>query len=229
MGSVTSLCGRPGEGRSGSCSDAPCSSLRAPQGPVPTLIDTSCRATSSRMSRNRSASRPARPAMSGAFRLSGLRNTTNDPVTLQQASVVGPGVGSVVHVVSIEVTPFPVVRGARSVTRPPVYDDGGTCLVGHLSPVQGYVLQPGGPPATLFVVMRSAEPGRYRVEGQRVVYEQRRVTYEQVLHAGVNGHVVSGAPPLKPYPEERACLHESGVELLPTSAPPPHATSSPSQ
>jgi hypothetical protein len=162
------------------------------------------------------------PGDEWGFQAAWLRNATDHPITLLRATVVGRGVGTVVQVVSIEVTPFPAATGFRNVTRPPVFDDHGTCLLGHLSPVDGYVLRPNAPPVTLFVVMRSAEPGTFNVGAHVVTYESEGLRYQETQHEGVYGRVAIGAPALKPYPEEKSCLHLPGVELLPTSAPPPN-------
>jgi hypothetical protein len=160
------------------------------------------------------------PGDEWGFQVASLRNTTSRPLTLRSATVLGPGVGKVVQVVSIEVTPYPNVSGFRNVTRPPVFYDYGKCLVGRLSPVEGYVLQPNARPISLFVIMRSNTPGAFKIAGHKVLYQQAGVMYQQVQHTGVSGHVAIGAEPLKPYPEETPCLDQSGVELLPTSAPP---------
>ena len=136
-------------------------------------------------------------------------------MVLRGVSLVGKGLGTVVQPVSIRVnTKYPTTRISHYVTDPPVLEDGPLCITSSLAPVAGYVLPPGGPPVTLYVVMRSLRPGHFTIEGHSIVYQQGRWTYRQLQPLGVYGSVSAAASPLRPTPEEQACAN-GNVRIFP--------------
>jgi hypothetical protein len=158
-----------------------------------------------------------------------LWNASSAPIRLSEVSLTGTYSGSMT-VVRTEVARLPgtharhppydrtlgVVPGGVYLTYPPAMKEPGEpCHVQELHPVRGYELGPDQE-ARVLVWLRAASPGRFRIDGHLVVYEQGGRRYQQLLRTGLRGRVEEGAPrrALAEDPLEMDCAELPGVRAL---------------
>ena len=118
-------------------------------------------------------------------------NGSDRTVTLQSIEPVGGnGFGEVGEVVRIE-----LARRDESLTElstygtyPPVVRRGKRCVVQETYPVEGYELGPGER-VVIVVWWRALKEGRFRINGERVVYEVDGETHEQTVPFGIVGWI----------------------------------------
>lgn len=156
-----------------------------------------------------------------------LWNRSAEPIRLSRVTLAGSFVGSV-EVVRTQVAVLPgthhgrspqrnspdVVPGGLYETYPPAFKERGRCDVQELRPVPGYVLDPDEE-ARILVWLRAVAPGRFRVDGHLVAYEQGGRELQQFLGVGVRGTVQPGVSrDVLPDPGEDACKDAAGVKQL---------------
>jgi hypothetical protein len=116
----------------------------------------------------------------------GLLNTSGSPLVIENVSVPGPGMGSVVDVVRIEMeadgSPL-VIAGIYE-----VYPPASGCRIARLRTPEGLVLG-AGESARIAVWLRAARPGRYRYPGYLVRYRKRGLVFEELVQTGQRGSV----------------------------------------
>lgn len=111
---------------------------------------------------------------------------------------------------------LPVEQGTH-LTYPPASSLGSgkeDCAYQEVRSASGYVLPPNegtDKRALMVMVIRSTGPGRTKFEVGRVVYEQEGELRSQDIRLVVDLSVSRKARPLKPAPEEAACMDESHV------------------
>lgn len=140
-------------------------------------------------------------------------NRSESPVTLRRIEpLTATGAARVARVVSIDLAPredgeTSYLPLAVYQTHPPRMETEAGCLRERLVPVDGYLLPPAsGPlPAALLVLrVRALAPGRFRMRGQRVFYEQAGDLYYQDFPYEITVTVRAGAK-RRPFEEERRC------------------------
>jgi hypothetical protein len=142
-----------------------------------------------------------------------IHNVSKQPVTIVRVELPGRGVGSVVRVEKIQMSP--VVSGIRALpgggylTDPPVWQaPDGKCHSALLRPVNGFVLVAGAE-ARVLVVFRATGLGTFEIPSHHIYYSQAGRTYEQTLPVGYKGTVAIGAPPWHLDGVEAKCLGET--------------------
>jgi hypothetical protein len=142
-----------------------------------------------------------------------IHNVSSQPVTIVRVELPGKGVGSVVGVEKIQMSPvldgIHALPGGGYLTDPPVWQaPDGRCHSALLRPVAGFVLAPGAE-ARVFVVLRATGLGSFEIPSHHIYYSQAGTTYEQALPVGYKGIVAVGAPPWHPDRVEARCLGET--------------------
>ncbi len=157
-----------------------------------------------------------------------LWNRSPEPIRLSEVTLAGSYIRSV-EVVRTQIAVIPgthhrraphenspdVVPGGLYETYPPAYEEeGARCHVQEVSPVRGYVLGPDEE-ARVLVWLRAASPGRFRIDGHLVRYEQSGQRFQQFIGVGVRGTVRrDGSRDVLEDPLEEACAGAEGVKNL---------------
>jgi hypothetical protein len=179
--------------------------------------------------RNRHVIGKTRPGFEWIQMSAFLWNRSAEPIELTRVTLMGTFADSV-EVVRTEIARIPgtrlrsppydkmlgVVPGGLYRTYPPAWKERGErCHVQELHPVSGYVLG-RDELARVLVWLRATSPGRFRVDGHLVAYEQGGQEFQQFLGIGIQGRVTVDAPKLAfdEDPLETACANVKGVTLL---------------
>ncbi len=123
-------------------------------------------------------------------------NSSHSTLTIDSASLRGPGIGTVV---SVQVKIAPLIAGTTAtpggnyVTDPPVSDFGtGGCHKQALYPVKGYRVKPGGQ-FRLWIIITALRPGRWNLPRQVITYTQDGGTYQHSFPIRYWGTVTANA------------------------------------
>jgi len=163
------------------------------------------------------------PGDEWALQVAYLENTSSMPLTLQAARAVGAGVGTVVRTELVRVAPPPTSAADRNKWVPSVVfkafppavrtGNGARCHIQRITPVPGYVLQPGAH-VHLVLLMRAVHPATFFLRDHIVTYRQSGGVFSQPLASGVKGTVVAGGKPFAPSgPFETYCFGRGATEL----------------
>jgi hypothetical protein len=143
---------------------------------------------------------------------------------LQSVRLEGPGVGSVVRVVAMELAPERIgkrwlpyegaVGGAYSVYPPAVPSTEGGCDAEHLVRLAGFSLPPGSL-ARLFFIIRFVRPGHWHVRHVDVFYQMGKIDLHQQLAYGYDRLVSRTARYIPPVSWQAPCARYPGIRLLP--------------
>jgi hypothetical protein len=147
-----------------------------------------------------------------------LHNTSGGSVVLRDVEVLtADGFGDSARVVKRALAAprrlqrgDPVVALGIHFTDPMVMLRGQTCAVQETVSLEGYEIAPTEEPVDAPVVVLHIEtvaPGRVRLEGVKVRYEQDGSLYEQEFFSELRLEVVRGTPRPRLSLEEDACLH----------------------
>jgi hypothetical protein len=150
--------------------------------------------------------------------LAGFRNVSDAPVTIRRIEpILGAGFDEgVAEIGGLWLAPrgkaLDVVLSTDYGTLPPVWKarPRSPCRVQKLSAVEGYVVEPDEP-ATIAVMYRTLNPGRFSIAGERVVYEQDGEVHEQVVRFVIAGIVKADARPGPLGDDVAPCAHLARV------------------
>jgi hypothetical protein len=152
-----------------------------------------------------------------------LQNKSDSTIVLNSVSIRGPGIGSVVRLVQMDIAPLRSGRhhvlpnsvpSSQYPTDPPVFWEG-HCRKQALFPVKGFKMTPGSR-AWLWVVLRAAKPGRWTIPSHTIYYTMNGVKNRQVIPESAYGSVSKGAAYIPPYYQMARCVGpQTGAKFLP--------------
>jgi hypothetical protein len=157
--------------------------------------------------------KPLRPGFEIGVLDVDLDNTSSSKLVLGSVSIKGPGVGSSVRVVKVQIAPLRIGRrqyevnatpGGLYPTDPPVFH-GKTCLKQPLFPVSGFRMPPGTQ-ARLRIVLRMGRPGKWVIPAPVVYYTFGGTRYRQAIPAQTHDITSAGAKYIPPYYAEAECV-----------------------
>lgn len=189
-----------------------------PSGPVAPHPGTALKT----VPRNRaSMSAPIPPGEEFIMLRAWVENESDEPIRIEDVTIEGVNLGSVMDVVSVELAPLPgsatssdYVSGGLYKTDPPVwkYGDHAVCNRQVLTAVDGYILRPGSY-ARIAVRLRAASVGRFGVLEHVVRYRVNEESYAQSIPSELVGQVRSKATPMRIPEPERQCI-DADVAVL---------------
>jgi hypothetical protein len=125
----------------------------------------------------------AQPGWQLGYLFGDANNLSHQTLTIQSASLRGPGVGTVVKV-SVMIAPLTGGRdsnaGGGYPTTPPVGLGVGGCHTQLLVTPRGYRVKPGGQ-FRLWAVVTAVRPGRWKIPQQVITYTENGGTYQHVF------------------------------------------------
>jgi len=158
-----------------------------------------------------------------------LQNDSGKPLTVTSVGINGPGMGTVVRAVQIDIGPltyggsditplYDSVSGSIYGEDPPVNFAGSECHAQILKPVAGYQMSPNAR-ARIWIVLKALRPGRWTIPAHVVFYSQAGASYRQVLRLRAYGSVADDATQPSLSWGEQKCLRQTGARLLSKWAP----------
>jgi hypothetical protein len=136
-----------------------------------------------------------------------LPNDSRKPITLDRLTLSGPGVGTTVRILKVQMLPLSdTIYDGVFQTYPPVgaTDTSRACVVSHPRPVHGFVLPPGKV-ARALVLFQDAKPGRLRMS-EEVTYTYEGHAFSQPVGMVLSLRVASHARPYGLTSDELRCL-----------------------
>ena len=153
-----------------------------------------------------------------------LQNNSNSTIVLSSVGIRGPGIGSVVRLVQVDIAPLRSGRhrflpnsvpSSEYQTNPPVFWDGHHCRKQALFPVKRFRMTPGSN-AWLWVVLRAIKPGRWKIPFHTIHYTMNGTAYRQDIPVSDYGSVSKDAAYIPPYYLMARCVGlQTGARFLP--------------
>lgn len=167
--------------------------------------------------------KPIRPGFEIGLLDDLLDNSSNSTLVIESVSLSGPGIGTVVRPIQVEIAPLRFGRsdyelnatpGALYQTDPPVNFAGSRCYRQALFPVKGFRMTPGSQ-ARIWIVLQALRPGRWVIPVRVVNYTVGGVMYRQNDPVREYGSVASNATYIPPYWAMAKCVgRATGARLL---------------
>ena len=153
-----------------------------------------------------------------------LQNNSNATIALNSVRISGPGIGSVVRLVQMDIAPLrngrhhvlpSSVPSSQYPTDPPVFWEHGHCRKQALFPVRGFRMTSGSI-AWLWVVLRAIKPGKWKIPLHTISYTINGAKKTQNIPISDYGSVTKGARYLPPYYLMARCVGpQTGARYLP--------------
>jgi len=171
-----------------------------------------------------SGNKPIRPGFEIGLLELFLQNNSHATVVLNSIGVSGPGMGTVVRAVQIEVAPLRYgyhrlepdsVPSSLYEMTPPVFYEHSRCRKQLLVPVSGFRMAPGSQ-AWVWIVLRALRPGRWAIPYHVVNYSADGVRYSERIPLTEYGAVDKRAAYIPPYWGFAKCVGPAtGATFLP--------------
>ena len=170
--------------------------------------------------------KPIRPGFETGLLDLFLENTSNSTLVLDSVGLSGPGMGTVMRPVTVEIAPqrfgrhtyIPeqnfVPEGLYTVT-PPVVFLGNRCEKQTLVSVKGFRMTPGSQ-ARVWIVLRAMRPGKWVIPFHVIYYTVAGVRYREAVPLREAGSVARNARYIPPDWAEAKCVGpQTGAKFLP--------------
>jgi len=151
-----------------------------------------------------------------------FENISSSPLVIDAVGISGPGVGTVVQPVQVQVAPLRYgyhdyephsVAAALYVTDPPVLMER-ACRRQALVPLKGFRMVPGTD-ARIWIVLRAERPGRWVIPRHVIYYTQNGTEYRQAEPLRAYGLVTADAAYIPPDSIEAGCVRPERARFLP--------------
>jgi hypothetical protein len=152
-----------------------------------------------------------------------LDNGTSSTVVINSIGISGPGAGTVIRPVKVEIAPLRfgrrnyeknAVPSALYSTDPPVFFYGRKCHKQALFPAKGYRMTPGSQ-VRVWIVLRALRPGKWVIPDHVVNYAADGTRYRQVIPLREHGSVAAHATYIPPDWAEAKCVGPEKASFLP--------------
>jgi hypothetical protein len=168
--------------------------------------------------------KPIRPGFELGLLYVLLENTSGTTLVVNSVGISGPGIGTTVRPVQVEIAPLRFglhqgepnwAPGGLYQVNPPAFFAGGICRRQALFPVPGYRMAPGSL-ARILVIVRAVRPGRWAIPVHVVNYTIQGVPYRQAMQIRAWGSVSDDAAYIAPYWAQAKCVNAAtGATFLP--------------
>jgi hypothetical protein len=153
-----------------------------------------------------------------------LHNVTASTITIDSVSLKGPGIGTVIRPVKIEMAPlrFGASKYERNAapealynTDPPVFFFQDRCNRQALFRLKGFKMTPGSE-ARVWIVLRAIRPGKWVIPRHVIYYTADGIKYRQAMPLHEYGSVSRHAVYIPPYFAMAECVGPAtGAKFLP--------------